>query len=151
VKRLMLIGAVLAMLAGLVFASPAIAGSANAAPAHRTNFLPSHIHAASPGTAVTAGSQWTFYNVEFGVRNYCQVISFGSGKIFSDDLGGAGKWSGSTKSTKFAWTVGGSAGYSVKDSWMRNGYWMGPYTFSGDTFGPTLLVQGVDPLGWTGC
>ena len=153
VKRLMLIGVTLAMLAGLVGAAgPTIAGSASAAPAHRTATLPRHIHAASPGTVVTAGSTWTFGDAESGIHQFCIAIVFGASKIFSDDQGGAGTWKGTATSTKLTWTLGGLSGVSVKLSWVNGEpYWVGNYTLNGLTFGPTILVQGFDPLGWGGC
>jgi hypothetical protein len=103
---------------------------------------------------VTVGSTWTWYYLPQGEHAHCEVLYPQAGKLFTSDAAGygdAGKWKGSSTSTKLTFTSGFDQGATFKYTWDGNGYWDGNTLIGGVTVGPWLLVQGDDPLDWGGC
>ena len=128
-KRTLRIGVAVGVLA-LTLSGLALGGAANASPRSPSRQLPvtSGRHGAATGIPVTAGSTWTWYVLELTNHQYCSVLTFGAKKAFTDDNGGSGKWSGSTKSTKISWSTG-LPGFWMKDTWVSgDGYWEGSFT-----------------------
>ena len=128
--------------------------SASAATAHHGSLIPGALpHKASPGTVVTAGSTWTFYDLTNASSNeYCFVISPGASKIFTDDIGDAGKYKSSATSTTFTFVSGPNASLTFKFTWVPGtSYWDGNFTYEGTEYGPAALDQGNDPKDWGFC
>jgi hypothetical protein len=79
-------------------------------------------------------------------------MSPGTKKVFTDDQGDAGKWKSYAKSTSLTFTTGADTGISFKDTWVSgNGYWDDNFAYSGNGYGPEILVQGNDPWSWDNC
>jgi hypothetical protein len=128
--------------------------AASAASGHGSESLLMHAlpRSGPAGTVVTAGSTWTMYTLYSGDQQTCLVMHPAARKVFTDDQGNAGKWTSSAKSTSFTYTSGGNAGISFKDTWVSgNSYWDGNLKFTGNSYGPEVLVQGEDPWGWGRC
>lgn len=150
-ERPVLVGAAFAILATLALSVPSSGGAMTSATAHRAHLMEPRASQSTIPTLVTAGSQWTYYQVEDGVQNFCTVVPFGPRngppKSFTDDIAGAGTWSSGPRSTKITWTSGNSAGFVFKGSWMSGlGYRSGSYTKGGIAFGPVFLAPGVNPV-----
>ena len=150
-KRPIAIVAALSLSAAAVGIGLATSQPATAASAHQHLHLSAHGN--PPGTLVTAGSTWTFYDMENGRPQFCEVLYPKSKKFTSDAAGNgdAGKWKGSSTFTSFTFTAGIDAGYSLKLTWTDDGYWDGNAIAPGTSNGPMILDQGVDPLSWGGC
>jgi hypothetical protein len=114
-------------------------------------------------TTITAGSTFTlyFYDPFYSTTTFCEVLSFGSGHIFTSDLGDVGKWKGQVSLT-FTGTSGVfGPGWKYKGTWQSAGFFSGmnegvitPPASAGDgsaPWGPFVLDQGTDPLGEGGC
>jgi hypothetical protein len=151
-KRIVRVGVALGIVATLSASGLAIAGTATAANSRSQQVnLPVRPHAGT-GTAVTAGSSWTWYDVQYGAQYYCEVNSFDAGKVFTDDVGDAGKWKSSTSSTTLDYVSGPNEGIKFKGVWVTgDGYWEGNYTVGTTTYGPIILVAGTNPYSWGSC
>jgi hypothetical protein len=103
------------------------------------------------GTPVTSGSTWTLYSLEFGTHYWCFVDTFGT-KTFSDDQGGGGTYKSTTKKTKMVDTNSTvlNTTFNYSSTWITGDttYWNGTFSAGGFVYGPIILVQGDNPLGW---
>jgi hypothetical protein len=150
-KRLLPVGVALVAMTTLGLAVPGIAGATGASTAAR-NVPTARAHEA----AVTIGSQWTFYDYEYGPTFViCEVMTFDASKVFVGDKGDAGKWSSSASSTKLTFN---GAGIFVAGTW-KGGFIPGDGTYSGTykvksggaVYGPMVLASGVDPYSFGSC
>ena len=93
-KRFIVIVAAICMSVALIGIGLATSESATAASAHI------HLHRSAlgnpPGTVVTAGSTWTFYDMENGARQFCEVLYPKTKKFTTDAAGEGDAWESGT-------------------------------------------------------
>ena len=132
--------------AGLVI-SPLASASSHGGPIAES-------HGAVAPAVVTVGSQWTLYQYYGLSAVVCQVLTFDSHGIFTDDQSDVGKWKSSTTKTTLTYTgTSGMGSGKLSTVWTNadNNYSGTFAQTGGNTYGPYALVSGVDPFGKGSC
>jgi hypothetical protein len=153
-KRLAIFGAAVVAVSTLGIAGTAYAASAPSS-SHRSSGAVNKPDTKKP-PVVTAGSTWTYYDQSIYPLANCEVLSFGTGGVFTGSEGDVGKWTATATTVSISF---------VNSAFYYPGSFKGTYgtargNFTGIlkqkmapkySFGPEQLAPGSDPLGTGDC
>jgi hypothetical protein len=161
-RRIAIVSASVCVVGGMTFAALANPASAKGVRASTTNLVHLSSIAGPKGATITTGSQWTLqYYYLFGgyQTGECEVLTFVSTKAWTSDKGDTGSLK--LKGSKATLNDTNGDFFPIGTFSLKLGSSTSPPAFLGseavtsagntDTYGPMVLVQGVDPYGIGGC